>query len=231
MSEHTANLGEMSANPEPYPTETKLPRECGARRRNGMPCKAPAMPNGKCRIHGGLSPKGTAAGRYKTGKYSKYLPKNIHGDYRAALRDENLISLREQLALLESRQMELVRGLEQNPPIPWSALQNLTGQLLKDGPKPELLAQLKDLIGEGQAAARAQKGLWSDLRSAFQEKARLVEAERRRLDELNARLPADQVITLVQALSDLVAKVFGAYREDLKRFYDEAATLLPPPPK
>jgi hypothetical protein len=28
---------------------------CGARTRTGMACKGPAMPNGKCRMHGGAS--------------------------------------------------------------------------------------------------------------------------------------------------------------------------------
>ena len=26
---------------------------CGARTRNGTPCRSPAMPNGRCRMHGG----------------------------------------------------------------------------------------------------------------------------------------------------------------------------------
>jgi len=28
---------------------------CGARTRAGTPCRAPAMPNGRCRLHGGKS--------------------------------------------------------------------------------------------------------------------------------------------------------------------------------
>ena len=28
---------------------------CGAKTRSGMPCLCPAMPNGRCRLHGGLS--------------------------------------------------------------------------------------------------------------------------------------------------------------------------------
>jgi hypothetical protein len=32
----------------------KAPR-CGARTRRGALCQCPAMPNGRCRIHGGLS--------------------------------------------------------------------------------------------------------------------------------------------------------------------------------
>jgi len=34
---------------------------CGAKTRSGLPCKAPAMKNGRCRMHGGKStgpPKG-----------------------------------------------------------------------------------------------------------------------------------------------------------------------------
>jgi len=29
---------------------------CGAKTRKGTPCKAPAMANGRCRMHGGKSP-------------------------------------------------------------------------------------------------------------------------------------------------------------------------------
>jgi hypothetical protein len=29
---------------------------CGARTRSGNPCRSPAMPNGRCRMHGGASP-------------------------------------------------------------------------------------------------------------------------------------------------------------------------------
>lgn len=28
---------------------------CGARTRSGVPCRSPAMPNGRCRMHGGGS--------------------------------------------------------------------------------------------------------------------------------------------------------------------------------
>ena len=30
-------------------------KRCGARNRRGMPCACPAMANGRCRLHGGLS--------------------------------------------------------------------------------------------------------------------------------------------------------------------------------
>ena len=44
---------------------------CGARTRSGRPCKAPAMRNGRCRMHGGASLSGPAHGRYKHGYFTK----------------------------------------------------------------------------------------------------------------------------------------------------------------
>ena len=53
-------------------------RRCGAKNRKGLPCQCPAMKNGRCRLHGGLStgaktPEGRArCGNWKHGLYSKH---------------------------------------------------------------------------------------------------------------------------------------------------------------
>lgn len=66
--------------------------ECGARKRDGTPCKAPAMPNGKCRIHGGK------AGRpVETGRYSKYAPQKLR-DKIEAFKNDDPLSLIDELA-------------------------------------------------------------------------------------------------------------------------------------
>lgn len=47
---------------------------CGAKTRKGTPCKAPAMTNGRCRMHGGKStgaPRGPRNGAYRTGHWTK----------------------------------------------------------------------------------------------------------------------------------------------------------------
>jgi hypothetical protein len=49
-------------------------RRCGARTRGGPSCRCTAMPNGKCRIHGGLSPgapRGAANGNYRDGYWTR----------------------------------------------------------------------------------------------------------------------------------------------------------------
>jgi hypothetical protein len=47
---------------------------CGARTRAGIPCRHPAMANGRCRMHGGRSPgapHGKRNGNYRSGSYTK----------------------------------------------------------------------------------------------------------------------------------------------------------------
>jgi hypothetical protein len=44
----------MLRNANPSGDFSKAAR-CGARNRRGTPCRCPAMPNGRCRLHGGLS--------------------------------------------------------------------------------------------------------------------------------------------------------------------------------
>ena len=58
------------------PMQSKLPMHlsprCGARTRSGSPCQSPAMPNGRCRMHGGKSPGAPKGNRnaWKHGRYS-----------------------------------------------------------------------------------------------------------------------------------------------------------------
>ena len=44
---------------------------CGARTRSGSPCQSPAMPNGRCRMHGGMSP-GAPKGNKNAFKHGRY---------------------------------------------------------------------------------------------------------------------------------------------------------------
>ena len=56
------------------PFLSPLSPRCGAKTRAGSPCQGPAMPNGRCRLHGGKSPgapTGKANGNYRTGHWTK----------------------------------------------------------------------------------------------------------------------------------------------------------------
>lgn len=57
--------------------------KCGGTTRRGTPCSQPAgwgtdhVGNGKCKLHGGASLKGAESPLYKTGRYSRYVPKSV----------------------------------------------------------------------------------------------------------------------------------------------------------
>jgi len=48
-----------------------LSPRCGAKTRPGHPCRSPAMPNGRCRMHGGQSP-GAPRGNSNALKHGRY---------------------------------------------------------------------------------------------------------------------------------------------------------------
>jgi len=62
-------------SPPPSSTPPKLAMHlstrCGARTRSANVCQSPAMPNGRCRMHGGKSP-GAPAGNERTRKHGLY---------------------------------------------------------------------------------------------------------------------------------------------------------------
>ena len=49
---------------------------CGAKTRSGPPCRSPAMPNGRCRMHGGASP-GAPKGNRNALKHGRYTAEAI----------------------------------------------------------------------------------------------------------------------------------------------------------
>ena len=51
-------------------------KRCGAqlRKRPGQYCRKPGMENGRCKLHGGATPRGIASANFKDGRYSKHLP-------------------------------------------------------------------------------------------------------------------------------------------------------------
>jgi hypothetical protein len=68
-------------------------KRCGARNRRGSPCCCPAMPNGRCRLHGGLStgpktPEGKERARRANLKHGRFTAEAIRErrEVRAVLR-------------------------------------------------------------------------------------------------------------------------------------------------
>ena len=89
---------------------SKLPMHrsprCGARTRNRKSCQAPAMPNGRCRMHGGLSP-GAPKGNKNALKHGRMM-----GELTASLAHE----ITQPIATARNNARAATRFLDRNPP-------------------------------------------------------------------------------------------------------------------
>jgi len=88
-------------NGNPQGNPMNAPR-CGARTRRGKPCQAPAMANGRCRMHGGLStgprtPEGLERSRKARWKHGQY---SVEAVQRRRLMRDLLSECRETVARL-----------------------------------------------------------------------------------------------------------------------------------
>lgn len=77
-----------------------LSERCGAKTRRGTPCQSPAMPNGRCRMHGGTS-TGAPKGNQNALKHGRYTAEAIAE--RRAVR-ELIIESRKLVAEIERTQ-------------------------------------------------------------------------------------------------------------------------------
>ena len=85
------------------PERNGNPRVCGAKTRSGGECQQIAMENLRCKMHGGLTPKGVASPQFRHGRYSKYLGKRWAKAYEESLADtDGLLDLTETLAILDT---------------------------------------------------------------------------------------------------------------------------------
>lgn len=172
-----------------------------------------AMPNGRCRIHGGKSLAGIANPCFKTGRYSKYLPARLAERYEEAISDPELLALKDDIGLLDTRIASVVSALDTGESQEaWSSLFALWSQLdqemqalLDEGETPETMERTVASLGETVKRGLSEGYVWSEIRGLLRERASLVGAEQKRLVEMQ------QYVTATQAMG-FVASVMASVR-------------------
>lgn len=182
-------------------------KRCGAKNRDGTPCKTWAMPNGRCRMHGGKSLAGPASPMFKTGRYSKVLPGRLLARYQEAAQDEELLALREDVALIDARLADVLSRVDTGETgASWQAARaglKVVRRAIGDNDPVALrkgLAALGDAIDQGAADYAA----WGEIGRLLEQRQRLAESERRRLVEMQQMLTAEQAMTFLAAVLDSV---------------------------
>lgn len=96
-----------------------ITRQCTATsKRSGERCRKHAMRGRNvCMSHGGKTPRGAASPHFKSGRYSRSLPGHLIATYERALNDPRLLSLRDDIALIDVLIGETISQLDDDMPL------------------------------------------------------------------------------------------------------------------
>ena len=165
----------------------------------------------KCRLHGGLTPRGPANANYKHGEYSKSIPTRIALHYEAARKDPDLISLKEENAVLVARINDLFTTLrkEGDSATTWKKLKVAVyrWRSTKDPAQKALyLSEIIDNIEEGSR----QADIWNDLYTALNMRDRMVKTESKRRVMYGHTMNIEEVWSLLGKVLSIIKEFVDA---------------------
>lgn len=183
---------------------------CGSpkRRKPGQICDSVVrMANGRCKIHGGKTPTGIAAPNYQHGRYSDYLPSKLGERYARAYSDPLLLSLRPEIALLDTRIAGVLETVALGGP-DWLAAQAAIVEFesgIAAGDNARVQRAFTTLKGAVLSGTKEEQ-TFAELRDLFKDRARLVESERKRLVEMQQMLTLDSALLLIDRVLDAIRR-------------------------
>lgn len=171
------------------------------------------MANGRCRVHGGATPRGVASASFVHGRYSKSLPSRLAARYHDALTDATLLQLQDEIALLDTRLADLLARVDSGESgSAWmeaqDALQSFrSAQRIQDAEKrgqrmAEEMSRLSRIVERGSSDYAA----WTEIASVLEQRRRLVESERRRLVEAQQMISTGQAMSLIGAIVAIIGE-------------------------
>lgn len=183
--------------------------QCNAKTKGtGAPCRNPAMTDStKCRMHGGATPRGAASPHYKTGRYCRHVPDRLAARYEEARSDAELLTLHEEVALVDSLLIDTLSHLDTGESGDlWHRLSDKWREWQRWrslGRVPEMGATLEE-IGRLIEAGEREYGAQAELRQLLDQRRKLVESERKRLVQMAQLVTAEQAMTLVTTMIGVV---------------------------
>jgi hypothetical protein len=183
--------------------------KCSGHKTDGSVCSAWAMPNGKCKVHGGMTPRGIASPQYKHGRYSKAdMPPALKARAQELLQDDDYLSLRENIAHHDAAIMQTLEGMERGEAGKlWEMLKADKGAMLQariegnQGKQANHLNSILALIDRGYKDYMARL----ELERQHLSRAKLVEAEGKRIERAQASVNVAQLTHIIIRMAEVVA--------------------------
>lgn len=160
-----------------------------------------------CRSHGGASPRGIASPSYKDGRHSKYLPKRMLGEFIASGQSNEILSMRQDIALVDARIADLLQRVDTGESGQlWRQLREEV-ETLRQALAAQNADQVNECVVEIQRIVlrgHADHAAWSEVMNLVNQRRRLAEAERKRIIDMHQILTAEQALAYMQALATAV---------------------------
>lgn len=184
--------------------------ECGAKTKSGKPCRAPAMPNGRCRIHGGKSLAGTVSPTYKTGRYSKYLPTRLAALYAETEQDDALLSVRQDIRLMDAFIAANFESLDSGESRKhWDDILKWISKA-RVAYKSENYGSLEQALDEMEAITdrrRLHFAAEAEIRDKVEQRRKLVETEQKITLQGERAISAEQLMLLMSGVLQVINNV------------------------
>jgi len=190
-------------------SKTPNPDRCGAKLRKSNPpryCQRYPMPNGRCHLHGGKSPKGLASATYQGKGFSKYFPsKKLGKIFARSFEDPELTRSRKDLAIVETRLVELIQSLntQQNGSL-WTQLRSKHRELKRSKPTSTKAANLFKEIGELVERGSNDSLIWNEIAKQIDLRRRLLDSETKRVFTAHQIMTGDDVRMFIDAVASLI---------------------------
>jgi hypothetical protein len=185
----------------------KMDNLCGAKTRSGSACKNRPMLNGRCRMHGGKSLGGLASPNFIHGRYSKFLPTHLAERYQEAVRDPELLALREEIALVDARVHDLLKRVDTGEAGRlWKEIRGTYAELrqaISKGDANTMVTALdcmEEIIENGKGDYYA----WGEVYKLIEQRRRLAESERKRLVAMEQMISTERAMVMISNISHLI---------------------------
>lgn len=170
------------------------------------PCRGIKInPAGRCKQHGGMSPRGAAHPSWQGKGFSKDIPTKLLKRFVRAVEDPEITSMVSHIALLDSRLGDLMEKIETaESQARWDLInecvEGINKELHKDNPDINVVMEFTHRLKEALEADRYELQVWDDIKETIEQRRKITEAERRREEQLEANLTARQTATIISAL-------------------------------
>lgn len=187
-----------------------MPRCHAMSKQSREQCKRWATPGKEvCVMHGSKSLMGPANGNYRNGRYSKSLPLHLATRYEEARANPRLLSLMDDMALLEARLTELLAALDAGETGPgWQALEGAltafrSAMGRRDGVGMDAaLTTMEQLVAQGRGVER----IWEGILGVLAERRHVAATEMKTLQGLQQMITVQQHMLMIGAQTQAVVE-------------------------